>query len=192
MSFLSKLPAFFFGLTYEVSQVAIIRWVYHPELTKDADTISFDQIVPLFLLLVPRLVVVETYFGEQDVTHKITTRPANHDLFPFDSRRLKRICLKISICYCLSNTLLSILLYVPSVTALIVALSLMRAYWLYLLLNAFKNAFEAYSPASKRLVEYQRHKDCQDRGLTDSNVDDEISLREVIISPTSSSCGSFP
>ena len=41
-------------------------------------------------------------------------------------------------------------------------------------------------------MEYQRHKDCQDRGLADSGVDDEISLREVVISPTSSSCGSFP
>ena len=108
----------------------MVRWVYHPELTEDADTMSFGQIVPLFLLLVPRLAAAETYFGEQDVAHKMTTRPANHDLFPFDSRRLRRICLRVFVCCCLSSILLSILLYVPSVTALVLALSLIGAYWL--------------------------------------------------------------
>ena len=68
MSFLSKFPAFLFGLSYGVSQVAIIRWLYHPNLTEDANTMSFGQIVPIFLLLIPGLAAAETYYGERYVT----------------------------------------------------------------------------------------------------------------------------
>ena len=110
---------------------------------------------------------------------------------PFNSRKLRRICLGVFVCCCLISILLSILLNVPNLTALLVAMVLMLMYYTCSLIHASGNVVRVYVLASKRLMEYQRHKDGQDRGLADSGVDGEILLREVVISPTSSSRGSF-
>ena len=63
-SFLSNIPALLFGLSYGISQVSVVRWFNPPDMTEAADTMSFGQIVPLFLLILPALAAAEIYYSE--------------------------------------------------------------------------------------------------------------------------------
>ena len=66
ISFLSNLPVLLFCLSYGITQVSTTRWFFPPKLAEKANTVSFGQIVPLLLMLIPVLAAAEVYYGEQD------------------------------------------------------------------------------------------------------------------------------
>ena len=67
-SFLSSIPVSLFGLSYGITQVSVSRWLVAPDITEDANKMSFGQIVPLFLLLLPGLAAAEIYYGISQFT----------------------------------------------------------------------------------------------------------------------------
>ena len=68
-SFLASIPALFFGLSYGISQVSVYRWDRPPNMTEDAKAMSFGQIVPLFLLILPALTAAEIFYGKTFSTY---------------------------------------------------------------------------------------------------------------------------
>ncbi len=62
-SFLASIPTLFFGSSYGISQVSFSRWYQPPVMTEDVNTMTFGQIVPLFLLALPALAAAEIYYG---------------------------------------------------------------------------------------------------------------------------------
>lgn len=63
-SFLYHIGGLFFGLSYGVSQVVVVRWTSErPELQAGGNRIDFGQIVTLVLLVLPLLAAVEIFHG---------------------------------------------------------------------------------------------------------------------------------
>ena len=64
-SFASSFPVMLFVLAYGMAKVWSIRWRDAPDISNEVDAMSFGQIVPLLLLLIPILAVIEIYYGEE-------------------------------------------------------------------------------------------------------------------------------
>ena len=63
-SFLYHIGGLFFGLSYGVSQVVVIRWASNaPKLQAGSNHVDFGQIMTLALLVLPLLAAVEIFHG---------------------------------------------------------------------------------------------------------------------------------
>jgi len=62
-SFITSLGGVAFSLTYGVAQLVQYRWVEAPLLDEDSNSMGFGQIMAVFLLVLPPLAAVESYYG---------------------------------------------------------------------------------------------------------------------------------
>jgi hypothetical protein len=62
-SFLSRIGALFFSLSYGVTQVVVSRFAGAPAMKQSSKSWDFGQIVPLVLLFLPVLAAAEIYYG---------------------------------------------------------------------------------------------------------------------------------
>ena len=66
-SFLFNMATWLLGLSYGITQVIATRFFYAPKMSEDANDMSFGQVVPLFLLVIPALAAAEIYYGKSYV-----------------------------------------------------------------------------------------------------------------------------
>lgn len=62
-SFFGSLPSIAFSLSYGIAQLVSFRWTSAPPLQDDAVSMGFGQIMAIFLLFLPPLAAVESYYG---------------------------------------------------------------------------------------------------------------------------------
>lgn len=62
-SFLSRIGALFFSLSYGISQVVVSRFADAPAMKESSRRWDFGQIVPIVLLSLPMLAAAEIYYG---------------------------------------------------------------------------------------------------------------------------------
>jgi len=63
-SYLSRLSAILFFLSYGLTQTVVSRWIINPALDQGTRRMDFGQVVPLFLLALPLLAVLEILSGK--------------------------------------------------------------------------------------------------------------------------------
>lgn len=62
-SFFSSLASIAFSLSYGIAQLVAFRWTRAPLLQEDAVSMGFGQIMAIFLLVLPPLAAIESYYG---------------------------------------------------------------------------------------------------------------------------------
>lgn len=62
-SFFSSLSSIAFSLSYGIAQLVWFRWAGSPLLQEDAVSMGFGQIMAIFLLVLPPLAAIESYYG---------------------------------------------------------------------------------------------------------------------------------
>lgn len=62
-SFFSSLSSIAFSLSYGIAQLVAFRWTGAPLLQEDAVSMGFGQIMAIFLLVLPPLAAIESYYG---------------------------------------------------------------------------------------------------------------------------------
>lgn len=62
-SFFSSLASIAFSLSYGIAQLVAFRWTGAPLLQEDAVSMGFGQIMAIFLLVLPPLAAIESYYG---------------------------------------------------------------------------------------------------------------------------------
>ena len=107
----------------------------------------------------------------------------------------RKLTLPIFVLFGIGAVLVGVLLNVDIAGSAQIAVSLMTMFYLSLISNAIYNLIGTYRPTYKRLLEYQRNQSSKqsvpETDAQNPSDDDDVQLREVVVSPNSSAHGTF-
>jgi len=97
-SFFDSFSSITFSFFYGIWQLVFIRWTNQPLLEEDARSMGFGQIMAIFLLVLPPLAAVESYYGTIPYPHRLCAGSVRNTLLTRSRSRLRGKCVVSSPC----------------------------------------------------------------------------------------------